>query len=104
MKWLAWFVCLLCLALFTPCAGSAAEVIAHGRFEQVRVYRPAGAPRQFVLFLSGDKGWNAAAATQAGLLAKLGAMVAGVDLPRFQAKLAPDDIPVGDLENLAHYL
>ena len=31
-------------------------------------------------------------------------MVAGVDLPRFQAKLAPDDIPAGDFENLAHYL
>jgi type IV secretory pathway VirJ component len=104
MKWLTWFVCLLCLALFTPRAGSAAEVIAHGRFEQVRVYRPMGAPRQFVLFLSGDNGWNAAAARQAGLLAKHGAMVAGVDLPRFQAKLASDEIPVGDLENLAHYL
>jgi type IV secretory pathway VirJ component len=104
MKWLASFVCLLCAALFTPCAGSAAEVIAHGRFEQVRVYRPAGAPRQFVLFLSGDKGWNAAAARQADLLAEHGAMVAGIDLPRFRAKLAPDDIPYGDFENLAHYL
>jgi type IV secretory pathway VirJ component len=104
MKWLAWFACLFCLALFTPRPGSAAEVIAHGRFEQVRVYRPMGAPRQFVLFLSGDKGWNASAARQAGLLAKHGAMVAGVDLPRFRAKLAPDEIPVGNLENLAHYL
>src|SRR6185312_8598901 len=104
MKWVAWFLGLLCLASFTPGAGSAAEVVAHGRFERVRVYRPAGAPRQFVLFLSGDKGWKAAAARQAGLLAKHGAMVAGVDLPRFQAKLAPDEIPVGDLENLAHYL
>lgn len=104
MKRLAWLVCLLCLGLFIPRAGSAAEVIAHGRFEQVRVYRPAGAPRQFVLFLSGAKGWNAAAARQAGLLARRGAMVAGVDLPRFRAKLDPDDVPVGDFENLAHYL
>lgn len=104
MKRLAWFACMLCLALLTPCAGRAEQVIAHGRFEQVRVYRPAGAPRQFVLFLSGEGGWNDAAAREAGLLAKRGAMVAGVDLPRFQAKLAPDDVPVGDLENLAHYL
>jgi type IV secretory pathway VirJ component len=104
MKRFAWFACLLCLAIFTPCAGSAEEVIAHGRFEQVRVYRPAGKPRQFVLFLSGDQGWTAAAARQADLLARHGAMVAGVDLPRFKSKLAPDDIPAGDFENLAHYV
>jgi len=104
MKRLAWLACLLCVALLTPRPGRAEEVIAHGRFEQVRVYRPAGPPRQFVLLLSGDKGWNAAAASQAVLLAKRGAMVAGVDLPRLQAKLAPDEIPVGDLENLAHYV
>jgi type IV secretory pathway VirJ component len=91
--------------LFTPCAGKAEEVIAHGRFAQVHLYRPAGAPRQFVLFLSGDKGWNGAVAKLAGLLVKHGAMVAGVDMPRFEAKLAPDETPqVGDLENLAHYL
>jgi type IV secretory pathway VirJ component len=100
----AWFVCLFCLALLSPGAGRAEQVIAHGRFEQVRVYRPPGSPRQFVLFLSGDKGWTAAAARQAGLLAEHGAMVAGIDLPRFQAKLAPDDVPYGDFENLAHYL
>lgn len=105
MKRFAWFVaCLVCLALFIPCAGRAEEVIAHGRFEQVRVYRPEGKPRQFVLFLSGDKGWNTAAARLAGQLAKRGAMVAGVDLPRFKAKLIPGDIPAGDFENLAHYV
>ncbi|HEY4030141.1 MAG TPA: AcvB/VirJ family lysyl-phosphatidylglycerol hydrolase [Caulobacteraceae bacterium] len=104
MKRLAWFACMLGLALLVPCAGRAEQVIAHGRFEQVHVYRPAGAPRQFVLFLSGDKGWTAAAARQAALLAKHGAMVAGVDLPRFEAKLVPGDVPVGDLENLAHYV
>jgi type IV secretory pathway VirJ component len=104
MKRFDWFACLLCLALFIPCAGSAEEVIAHGRFEHVHVYRPAGKPRQFVLFLSGDKGWNAAAARLAALLVKHGAMVAGVELPRFEAKLAPDDVPAGDFENLAHYV
>ncbi|MGZ3275238.1 MAG: virulence factor family protein [Phenylobacterium sp.] len=104
MKRFAWFACLVCLALFAPGLGRAEEVIAHGRLERVHLYRPAGKPRQFVLFLSGDKGWTAATAGLAALLAKHGAMVAGVDMPRFKAKLAPGDIPAGDLENLAHYV
>lgn len=104
MKWLSVFVGLLCLVLLAPGAGRAAEVLAHGRFEQVRLYRPAGAPRQFVLFLSGDQGWTAGDGRRAAVLARRGAMVAGVDLRRFQAKLQPGDIPVGDLENLAHYV
>lgn len=104
MKRLAWFACLLCLALVVPRPGRAAEVIAHGRIPKVRLYRPTGAPRQFVLFLSGDRGWTRADSRLAGLLVKRGAMVAGVDMPSFRAKLEPDEIPVGDLENLAHYL
>jgi type IV secretory pathway VirJ component len=104
MKRLAWLACLLCVAWFIPSAGRAQAVIAHGRFEQVRVYKPVGAPRQFVLLLSGEEGWNAAAGRQAVLLAKRGAMVAGIDLPRLQTKLAPGEMPVGDLENLAHYV
>jgi type IV secretory pathway VirJ component len=104
MKRLVWFACILGLAVCAPGAGRAEEVIAHGRFPQVHLYRPAGVPGQFVLFLSGDQGWNAAAARQAGLLARRGALVAGIDMPSFQAKLAPDETPVGDLENLAHYV
>jgi type IV secretory pathway VirJ component len=104
MKRVHWFACLLCLALFVPRAGHTEEVTSHGHFEQVRLYRPAEAPRQFVLFLSGRKGWNAAAAKQAGLLVKHGAMVAGIDMTRFQGKFTADQLAFGDLENLAHYL
>ena len=104
MKWPACFACVLCVALFTPCTGRTEEVFAHGRFAQVHLYRPARKPGQFVLFLSGKTGWNAAAAKMASLLVKRGAMVAGIDMPRFEANLAPDDIPVGDLENLSHYV
>jgi type IV secretory pathway VirJ component len=73
MKWPVWFACLLCVALFTPRAGRAEEIIAHGRFAQVHVYRPARKPRQFVLFLSGKDGWNAAAAQMVSLLVRRGA-------------------------------
>jgi type IV secretory pathway VirJ component len=104
MTRLVGWVCLLCVGLFAPSLAGAEELIAHGRFEQVRLYAPAGPPSQFVLFLSGDDGWNDADAALADLLVKDGAMVAGVDMPSFGAKLGPDETPVGDLENLAHYL
>lgn len=104
MKRFAGFLCIVWATLLSPRAGQAQEVIAHGRFPQVRLYRPAGAPRQFVLFLSGGAGWSAAEARLAALLVKHGAMVAGVDMPSFEAKLAPGEAPVGDLENLAHYV
>jgi type IV secretory pathway VirJ component len=104
MKRLAGFACLLCLALSAPHVAAAQQLISHGRFDQVRLYRPAGAPRQVVLFLSGAKGWNAAAAKFALMLAQHGAMVAGIDLPRLETRLAQGETPVGDLENLAHYL
>ena len=104
MRRLIAFACLLCLAAFGPSTGRAEELISHGRFTDVRLYRPAGEPRQFVLFLSGDKGWNATDAKRAKLLAEHGALVAGVDLPRLQAKLGPKEVPIGDFENLSHYL
>jgi type IV secretory pathway VirJ component len=104
MKRLVGFAFMICLGLLAPSASRAAEVIAHGRFAQVRLYRPAGEPRQFVLLLSGKAGWNDSTARLSALLVNHGAMVAGVDMPAFQTKFAAGDVPVGDLENLAHYL
>ncbi len=99
-------------------AGSAAqtpELIAanasrlnHGRFNQVVVYSPTLAATSFVLFLSGDEGWNAATEPMALELAQQGAMVAGIDLPKFKALLEADGgqcvSPDGDLENLSHFV
>jgi len=103
MKRLIAVACLLCVAVLAPGMRSADELITHGRFTDVHLYRPAGEPRQFVLYLSGDKGWSAGEAKRAKLLAQHGAMVAGVDTPRLQAKLRANEAPVGDFENLAHY-
>lgn len=80
----------------------------HGRFEDVVVYAPKGAATSFVLFISPDEGWNAAAQAMALALVQQGAMVAGIDLPKFKAMLATDGAdcvsPDGDLENLSHYI
>ena len=82
--------------------------MSHGRFENVAVYAPAGTPTSFVLLLSGDEGWNPAAASLARMLARHGAMVAGIDLKKLTVNLEADDsdcvFPDGDLENLSHFV
>jgi type IV secretory pathway VirJ component len=82
--------------------------LSHGRFKDLLVYKPAGAPTSFVLFLSGDDGWNASADTMARQLVQQGAMVAAIDWAQLKANLeaAGDEcmFPDGDLENLSHFV
>lgn len=82
--------------------------LSHGRFLNVMIYRPSGAPSSFVLLLSGDEGWNPAADTVARQLAHEGAMVAAIDWAKFKANLEADSdqcvFPDGDLENLSHFV
>src|ERR1700689_4829967 len=61
--------------------------LSHGRFKDLQIYRPTGTPASFVLFLSGDEGWNATADRAARQLARQGAMVAGIDWAQFKAAL-----------------
>ena len=85
-----------------------AKHLSHGRFRDFMVYQPAAAPTSFVLFLSGDEGWNSTADAMARQLAQQGAMVAGIDWPKFKANLEADGdqcvFPDGDLENLSHFV
>jgi len=91
-------------------SGSAATPapLSHGRFKDLAVYAPAGKASSFVLFLSGDEGWNSGTDALAQQLVQHGAMVVGIDLPKFKAALEADGsqcvFPDGDLENLSHYV
>lgn len=86
----------------------AQEHVSHGRFADVALYRPAAEVKSFVLFLSGDGGWNQGVEDMARALAGEGALVAGVDVPKFLASFRGDGAscvnPDGDLENLSHYV
>lgn len=101
-------VVVLLFAFWSVFPAHAQERISHGFFDRVALYRPSGEARQFVLFLSGDSGWDKAMDAAARALAKEGAMVAGIDMPRLRAALGKDGggcaLPDGDLENLSHYL
>jgi len=85
---------------------------AFGRFGALTVLRPADAPTSVVLYLSGEAGWDAAMTERARPLAERGALVAGIDYPRFRAAVERDGAPClylsSDFEDLsravqAHY-
>jgi len=86
----------------------AQEHLSHGRFKDVTLYRPTGEPKQFVLFLSGDNGWEGAVEVMARKLTEQGAMVAGIDVTQLFESLQKEGgscvFPDGDLENLSHYV
>jgi type IV secretory pathway VirJ component len=96
------------LALFVGTAAAAPTHLAHGRFRDLLIYAPPAEPASLVLLLSGDEGWNGRAETLAAQLAQQGAMVVGIDLPKFKAVLEADGgdcvFPDGDLENLSHFV
>lgn len=54
-----------------------------GRFGDVTVYKPDGAPTSVALFLSGDGGWNLGVVDMAEALRAQGALVAGVSVPAY---------------------
>lgn len=85
-----------------------AEAFDYGRFGAVSVYRGGTGPRDVVLFLSGDGGWNLGVISMAQRLADKGAVVAGIDIRRYLAQLEKSAdkcvSPAVDLENLSRYL
>ncbi len=86
----------------------AEQVLSHGRFDKVWVYVPHSTPRGFVVFLSGAGGWTRDMSVLAERLAAQGALVAGIDVTRFNTALAADGgqcvYPDGDLENLSRFV
>jgi type IV secretory pathway VirJ component len=88
-------------------AQAPAETVDYGRFGPVSIYRGAN-PHDFVLFLSGDGGWNLGVVSMAQRLSAKGAIVAGIDIRHYLAALenAREKCvsPAVDFENLSHYL
>lgn len=100
----------VCLALaFGASQARAGEAsLAFGRFGTVQLYEPAGPPRELVLFISGDGGWNQGVVGMARHLADRGALVAGIDVRHWGQSLRDTSqgciYTAGDLEELAHAL
>jgi type IV secretory pathway VirJ component len=95
-------------AFAVSCSRTATEVLSHGRFKAVTVYRPPGTVQQVVLLLSGDGGWQDDTDRMAKVLQSHGALVLGLDEPALLASFTQGQSPCffadGDLENLSHYV
>ncbi len=89
-------------------ASGVKEIFNYGRFGAISIYGRSSHPREVVLFVSGDRGWDAAAGSLAKRLADTGALVAGIDIRHYREQLeqAPEECvaPASDFENLSHYL
>jgi type IV secretory pathway VirJ component len=96
------------LGLANPLWCAPAATIDYGPFGNVSVYRANGEPRDVVLFLSGDGGWNLGVLAMARRLAAKGAVVAGIDIRHYLADLekSPDACvsPAQDLDHLSRFV
>ena len=89
-------------------SANAPQKVSHGLFDDVRLFRPAGEPRQFVLLLSGADGFSDDDRARAQALSTAGAMVAGISVTPFYRRLQKEggtcSFANGAFENLAHHL
>lgn len=95
-------------AAFRGAGNATPEIMTHGRFENVPIFRPDGEPNATVLFFSDDDGWTPRAERMARALAETGALVAGIDTARLMANYTKDDIAcvyaAGDLDNFGRWV
>jgi type IV secretory pathway VirJ component len=66
-----------------PQIPAADPTLRFRQFGTVSIYRPATAPTAVVLFFSGDGGWNQGVVEMARATAADGALVLGIDTPRY---------------------
>jgi len=104
----------LCAIGAAPSAAVAASsspepaALSHGLFSEVRVHRPGGPPRRFVMLLTAGTQPDAREQAMLRAMVDAGAMVATVPFTPFYRRLAAQDgrctYGPGAFENLARYL
>lgn len=91
--------------LSTFAATSDDNIIKYGAFGNVTIYKPVGIPKSFVLFISGDGGWNKGVVDMAKNIADQGALVAGVNILTYYKNIKKENqkcyYPASDFENIS---
>lgn len=98
-------IILLTFAFITNAKASQNDIVNYSAFGEVTIYKPSGNPKSFVLFISGDGGWNQGVVNMAKNIADQGALVAGVNILTYYKNIKKENqkcyYPAGDFENLS---
>lgn len=94
------------VAVAAPAAGPIVETpYSFGAAGPVTIYKSGREPDRFVVFISGDGGWNLGVVDMARQLARMDATVVGVDIRHYlrtaQAAKAATLYPAGDFSGLS---
>lgn len=96
------------VAMLACATAWAANTLDYPGLGTVTIERPAGAPRQVALFLSGDGGWNKGVVDMARHLVDEGVLVAGVDVTQMERQARDSHAAcvgsAGMLEGLSHFV
>ncbi|MCF2444220.1 hypothetical protein L0657_09645 [Dyadobacter sp. CY345] len=95
--------------LFTLNAnGFIVDSLDYGRFGKLKVYHSNTTPKQIVLFVSGDGGWNKGVIDIAGNFLAMDAAVVGIDIRTYFKNLQKTKsecfYPASDFENLSKFI
>jgi type IV secretory pathway VirJ component len=100
-----WATMAWCVAMAAhPALAQKVETLTVPTFGTVTIYQGSKPPREVVLFISGDGGWNLGVVPMAERLRDLGALVVGIDIRSFMKSMEASTAcayPGGSLEELA---
>lgn len=84
------------------------DSLQYGVFGKLKIYQPVTAPKELVLFISGDGGWNQGVVDMANNFVAMDAMVVGVDIRSYLKNLQKSKsacyYPAADFENLSKFI
>jgi type IV secretory pathway VirJ component len=99
------FLTILLITTFASAIASKPDSLNYSIFGQVKIYKPASEPKQVILFISGDGGWNMGVVDMAIAFTGMDALVVGIDITRYYKNLQKTSsecyYPASDFENLS---
>ena len=103
------FFVIVCLVL--TCSTASATMVdstSFYGFGKVKIYYTNKKPSHFVIFISGDGGWNTGVVDMAKAITSVDAMVVGIDITHYFAHLRKLNsacyYPAADFENLSKFI
>ncbi|MCF0055713.1 AcvB/VirJ family lysyl-phosphatidylglycerol hydrolase [Dyadobacter sp. CY356] len=99
---------LLLVSISLSAKAYSPDSLQYGIFGKLKIYQSGTAPRQLVLFVSGDGGWNQGVVDMASNFVSLNAMVVGIDIRSYLKNLQNSKsacyYPAADFENLSKFI